>query len=280
MSPIAARVRPVAVYVLMTVVGAAAFLYPFWLPSGSAPDGAHRLDAPILAAVVAALVVGAITLEVRRGTMNGATISLLAVLSAACAILRIIGLPAGGNAIFFLVVLAAAAFGPRFGLLLGLCAMAVSAVLTGGFGPWLPFQMLTLAWMGGGAGLVGRQTRTLSPWLEVCILAAYAWVWGFVFGAVMNLWFWPFIVDGGPLSWSPDYGLAQTLAHYWRFYVVTSFPWDAARAFVNAALVLLLGRSLLRSMRRFVGRTEPVAVWDAPRWLDRSPVEDGEAAAR
>lgn len=262
MTPIAARDRPVAVYVLMTVVGVAAFLYPFWLPSESAPDSAHRLDAPILAAVVAALVVGAITLEVRRGTMNGATISLLAVLSAACAILRIVGMPAGGNAIFFLVILAGVAFGPRFGLLLGLCAMAVSAVLTGGFGPWLPFQMLTLAWLGAGAGLLGRFTRTLPPWAEVAILAVYGWVWGFLFGAVMNLWFWPFTVDGGPLSWSPDYGLAQSLAHYWRFYAVTSFAWDAARALVNALLILLLGRTLLRSMRRFVARTEPVAVFE------------------
>ena len=68
-------------------------------------------------------------------------------------LLRLIDLPGGGSGIFFLVVLAGAAFGPRFGLLLGLCAMAVSAIVTGGIGPWLPFQMLALGWMGGGAGL-------------------------------------------------------------------------------------------------------------------------------
>ena len=50
-------------------------------------------------------------------------------------------------------ILAGAALGPRFGLLLGLCAMAVSAVVTGGIGPWLPFQMLALSWMGAGAVL-------------------------------------------------------------------------------------------------------------------------------
>jgi len=253
-----ARARPLGVYVLMTVVGVAAFLYPFWLPAGAVPERSHQFDAPMVAAAVAALVVGAITLEIRRGTMNGATISLLAVLSAASAILRIIGLPAGGNAIFFLVVLAAAVFGPRFGMLLGLCAMAVSAVLTGGFGPWLPFQMLTLGWLGAGAGILGRWTRTLPPWAEVGVLAAYGWVWGFVFGAVMNLWFWPFAIADGPISWNPSLGPAETLAHYWSFYIVTSFAWDAARSFVNAGLILLLGRPLLRSMRRFAGRTDPV----------------------
>ena len=83
---------------------------------------------------------------------------------AACAgLLRLIDLPGGGSGIFFLVVLAGAAFGPRFGLLLGLCAMAVSAIITGGIGPWLPFQMLALGWMGAGAGFVGLLTAPLRP---------------------------------------------------------------------------------------------------------------------
>ena len=101
----------------------------------------------------------AVALEVRRGTMNGATVAILGVLSACAGLLRLFDLPGGGSGIFFLVVLAAAAFGPRFGLLLGLCAMAVSAIVTGGIGPWLPFQMLALAWMGGMAGFVGHVDR-------------------------------------------------------------------------------------------------------------------------
>ena len=144
------------------------------------------------AALVGALVVVAVMLEVRRGTMNGATVALLGMLAACAGLLRLIDLPGGGSGIFFLVVLAGAAFGPRFGLLLGLCAMAVSAIVTGGIGPWLPFQMLALGWMGGGAGLLGRVTARLDPRLEVGVLAAYGWVWGFLYGAILNLWFWPF----------------------------------------------------------------------------------------
>ena len=87
--------------------------------------------------------------------MNGATIALLGMLAACAGLLRLIDLPGGGSGIFFLIVLAGAAFGPRFGLLLGLCAMAVSAIITGGIGPWLPFQMLALGWMGAGAGFLG-----------------------------------------------------------------------------------------------------------------------------
>ena len=67
--------------------------------------------------------------------MNGATVAILGMLSASAGLLRLIDLPGGGSGIFFLVVLAGAAFGPRFGLLLGLCSMAVSAIVTGGIGP-------------------------------------------------------------------------------------------------------------------------------------------------
>ena len=252
-----ARVRPGAVYALVLAVGAGSFLYPFWLPREAVPAQAHNGDAPVIAVIVACLVVAAVTLEVRRGTMNGATIALLGVLSAVAGLLRFLDLPGGGSGLFFLVVLAGAAFGPRFGMLLGLCSMAASAVVTGGIGPWLPFQMLALGWMAGGAGIVGLGSRRLPALAEVGVLAAYGWVWGFLYGAVMNLWSWPFILDAGPLSWSPGLSFAGTLDRYWAFYVATSLGWDAAGALANAVLIALTGRTLLRSMRRFAGRLDP-----------------------
>ena len=257
-STAARRTRPVLVYLLAVVVGAGAFLYPFWLPGTALPNAAHAGDAPLVAAVVGGLVVAAIAMEVRRGTMTGASVAILGVLAASAGLLRLLGLPGGGNGIFFLIVLAGAAFGPRFGLLLGLCAMAVSAIITGGIGPWLPFQMLALAWMGGLAGVIGLATARMAPRLEVLVLAAYGWLWGFLYGAIMNLWFWPFQRDGGALSWDPALSLAQTLHHYWSFYVATSLAWDAASALTNAALILLTGAVLMRTLRRFAHRLDPV----------------------
>jgi energy-coupling factor transport system substrate-specific component len=258
---VAGRVRPVAVYLLMVLLGAAAFLYPFWLPSSALSSQAHNGDAPLVAALVGALVIGAVMLEVRRGTMNGATVAILGMLSAVAGLLRLIDLPGGGSGIFFLVILAGAAFGPRFGLLLGLCAMAVSAIVTGGIGPWLPFQMLALSWMGAGAGFLGIVTRRFDPRVEVVALAAYAWVWGFLYGAIMNLWFWPF-ARGGALDWHPGLDLAQTLHRYWQFYVATSLGWDAAAAVTNALLVLLTGLVLMRTLRRFAHRLDPAVEFD------------------
>jgi energy-coupling factor transport system substrate-specific component len=246
------------VYALVVAIGVAAFLYPFWLPRGSLPDEAHAGDAPLVAAVVGALVLGAVVLEVRRGTMTGATVAVLGVLAASAGLLRLLELPGGGNGIFFLVVLAGCAFGPRFGLLLGLTAMAVSAALTGGIGPWLPFQMLALGWMGAGAGVLGLATHRLAPRAEVLAVAGYGWAWAFLYGAIMNLWFWPFAIGDGPLSWHPGLGLTGTLHRYWSFYVATSLGWDAAGALTNAVLLLVTGRALLRSLRRVAHRLEPV----------------------
>lgn len=256
--PLIARSRPIAVYVLVVSVGAAAFLYPFWLPAGTLAGADHTGDAPLVAAAVGALVVAAVTLELRRATMNGATVALLGVLSAIAGLLRLVDLPGGGSGIFFLVILAGAAFGPRFGMLLGLCSMATSAVITGGIGPWLPFQMLVLGWLGGASGFAGRVTRRLPPMAEVVILAVGGWVAGFLYGAVMNLWFWPFTVGSGALAWQPGLSLAATLQRYWSFYVATSLPWDAAGAFANAVLILTTGSQILPALRRVAQRLEPV----------------------
>ncbi|MSO37369.1 MAG: ECF transporter S component [Acidimicrobiia bacterium] len=250
--------RPTLVYALMIAIGIAAFLYPFWIPADALPNSAHAGDAPLIAAAVAALVVVAVALEVRRGTMNGATVAVLGVLAANAGLLRLLTLPGRGSGIFFLVVLAGAAFGPRFGMLLGFCAMAVSAIITGGIGPWLPFQMLALAWIGACAGIVGLATSRLSARSEVIVLAAFGWVVGLLYGALMNLWFWPFQRGGGDLSWEPGMGAATTIQHYWSFYVTTSFAWDAGVAMGNAILILLTGVVILRTLRRFAHRLDPV----------------------
>jgi energy-coupling factor transport system substrate-specific component len=258
---VVARARSATVYLLVLVIGIGAFLYPFWLPSSALPSQAHAGDAPLVAAVVGALAVGAVALEIRRGTMTGTTVAVLGMLSALAGLMKLLDLPGGGSGLFFLVILAGAAFGPRFGMILGITSFVVSAILSGGIGPWLPFQMLALGWMGAGAGFLGQVTRRLTPWAEVGILAAYGWVWGFVFGAILNLWFWPF-QRGGELDWQPGMSLAESFDRYWSFYVATSLAWDAAGALANAAIILIVGRALMATLRRYAHRLEPITELD------------------
>jgi len=271
-----ARVR--ATYLLASVVGAGAFLYPFWLPAEAGMATAHAADAPLLAGLVGCLAVTAVMVEIRAGTMTGADVALLGMLSAMAGLLRLIDLPGGGSGIFFLVLLGAAAFGPRFGFLLGLFSMALSAVITGGIGPWLPFQMLVLAWAAAATGAVGRITRRGDPRLEVAVLAAVSWAVGFGYGFVINLWSWPLLPGDGPLQWRPGLGLGGTLQHYWSFYVATSLAWDAAGATANLVAVALLGRPVLHSLRRFAHRLDPVVVLE-PSTRPQSPPPAGGTGA-
>lgn len=266
------------VYVLASVVGLGAFLYPFWLPAEAGVATAHSADAPLLAGAVGALAVTAVMVEIRAGTMSGTDVALLGMLSAMAGLLRLLDLPGGGSGLFFLVILGAAAFGPRFGFLLGLFSMALSAVVTGGIGPWLPFQMLVLAWMGAAVGGLGRLTRRLDPRLEVAVLAAASWLAAFGYGAVINLWSWPLLPGDGPLQWRPGLGLGGTLEHYWAFYVATSLAWDAAGATANLVAIALLGRPVLRSLRRFAHRLDPVVELEPSSRPTPAPLSPGPAA--
>ena len=121
--------------------------------------------------------------------------------------------------------------------------------------------MLALAWMGGMAGLVELWSARLAPRAEVVVLAAYGWAWGFLYGAIMNLWFWPF-ARGGALDWHPGLGLGATLHRYWQFYVATSLGWDAAAAITNAVLIMVTGLVLMRTFRRFAHRLDPAVEFE------------------
>jgi energy-coupling factor transport system substrate-specific component len=99
---------------------------------------------------------------------------------------------------------------------------------------------------------------------------------------------WPFLTTGSPLSWDPDAGAATNLRHYLTYYAATSFGWDTFRAVGNAALVIALGRPLLRSLDRAARRmrldvrtdgVEPMAVDPATPQTSRvAPREDDDAS--
>jgi energy-coupling factor transport system substrate-specific component len=97
----------------------------------------------------------------------------------------------------------------------------------------------------------------MPPRVEVAVLTGFGWLWGFAYGAVMNLWSWPFLRGNGPLLWRPGLGVADTVSHYWSYYWATSFAWDAAGALCNAILIAVTATALLRTLRRFAYRLEP-----------------------
>ena len=249
-----ARMSSVVIMTAICLVGVAAFLYPFLLADAPGSSGvqAHSRDAPLMFGLLALLAAVLFTIELASQGMNAKVASVLAVLAMCAAGLRLIPLPAGASAFFFLIILGGYAFGPRFGMLLGATSLFVSAFFSGGLGPWVPYQMFACAWLGLSAGWLGglRPRLEARPRMELLVLASFGAVTGFLYGALMNLWFWPFVASGENVSWAPGMGLVETLRHYWAFYVLTSFGWDAWAAIGNVVLILVAGRPVLRTLRR------------------------------
>lgn len=262
-------------YGLTSAVGVAAFLYPFWLPQlaqSSDQTLARAGDSALMVAVLMGICFAVLLLEVQRQAVSAQTIALLGVLVAVNATLRFAEValpgPGGFSPIFLLIVLGGYVFGGGLGFLLGALTLLASALVTGGVGPWLPYQMFTAGWVGLSAPLCRPLVRLLqacwpkagTAWtpshkeLEVWVLALFGGYWGLLFGATMNLWFWPFAVGPAQMHWQPGVGLGDAVQRYLVFYVVTSLGWDLMRALGNFLLVFFLGAAVIRVLRRFQRR--------------------------
>jgi energy-coupling factor transport system substrate-specific component len=248
-----------------SLLGAAAFLYPFFLPAlAREPSSmlAHAADAPLLFVLLLLACLIAVVASLTEHQMTSKLVALLGVLTALAAVLRALPGPGGFNAIFLLPVLAGYVYGPAFGFLLGSLSLLVSALIGGGVGPWLPYQMFATGWVGLLSGWLPEQTQ--HPALEPVMLAAWGALLGLVFGAIMNLWFWPYLAAGAAAAsagaaptgtaWQPGMAAWTALRNYLAFYLVTSLWWDLGRALGNAVLLLLFSRPILRVLRRFRSR--------------------------
>jgi energy-coupling factor transport system substrate-specific component len=246
-----------AAIALASAVGLVAFLWPLVAAPGSTAV-AHAADAPFVFAVVVPLLLLVVLAQVADGGMDAKAIAMLGVLSAVIAALRPLG---GGTAglepIWVVLILGGRALGPGFGFSLGAISLFASALLTGGVGPWLPFQMLGAAWVGLGAGLLPRATGRR----ELLLLAGYGAVACVAYGFLLNLWFWPF-TTGLPeqLAYSAGAPVTENLMSWLRFCLVTSLGYDIPRAVLTVVLILVAGRPVLLALRRMARK----AAFDAP----------------
>ena len=259
----ARRVIGGTIYALSGAIGVLAFIYPFLVEIPRQPYGqAHSQDAPLVTIALVGLAVVALLVELQGREISARTVALLGVLVAIASVLRFIENavpgPGGFSPIFAPIILAGYVFGSRFGFLMGAFTLLTSALITGGVGPWLPYQMFTAGWTGMTAGWLSHMVhRVLHPAprvkekLEFVILCVFGFVWGLLYGAIVNLWFWPWAVGAPEQTWTPGTGLWETLRRYGAFYLVTSLVWDMARAVGNVALLLLLGPATLRALSRF-----------------------------
>jgi energy-coupling factor transport system substrate-specific component len=260
------RVISGAIYVLSAAIGVLAFVYPFFADVARQPQAiVHTQDAPLITAALVGLSVVALLVELQGRTISAKTVALLGVLVALASVLRfietVVPLPGGFSPIFAPIILAGYVFGGRFGFLMGTFTLLASALITGGVGPWLPYQMFTAGWAGMTAGWLSRimprgsrytgRARRFQESFELFILCTFGFIWGLLYGVIINVYFWPFAAGPASQAWTPGLGLWEMLSRYGAFYAITSLGWDVARAVGNVALILLLGPATVRALTRF-----------------------------
>ncbi len=261
--------------ILASIVGVALFFWPFFA-SDLPPD-----TPALLVTVGTVAVLGLMEAGARR--LDSGRLALLAALAAVDAALRLAMVNGFGgfSPIFFLVLAAGYEFGASYGFLVGAYSLLVSAVVTGGVGPWLPYETFAVGWVGAAAGVAGSVVRGVGSrkrfgsgpsvfrgwWptrIDVAVLVGVAIATGFAYGALTDVWGWvAFYRGAGDVGWLPGLSPLETLGRFGRYYVLTSLAWDSFRAFGDAVAIVVLGTPVLAALGRMRARLGYEIVEDA-----------------
>ena len=139
----------------------------------------------------------------------------------------------------FFVLISGQVFGPRIGLTVGILSACCSNMLLGQ-GPWTIYQAIAWGLAGFSAGILGLflSRQAISGKFFRLAGIGHAFLWGFGFGWITNLWhFYAFVY---PHNW-----------HTWMAVCLTSLPFDAAHAFTNLVAFTVLGPGVVAILNRY-----------------------------
>lgn len=229
--------------VVLTFI-ACGFFWPFLVANQSLADHASWFflaTTPLVVALLAILIS-----EDQLGSKNVAFLGILVALIAA---LRPLGIGAIGiEPMWFALILASRVMGPTFGFLLGSLSMVLSALLTGGIGPWLAYQVFAAAIVGAGVGVIPSR---FTGKLELALLALYGICAAELFGIAMDLQFWPWSLGSSTeLSYRPGAPIGENFSHFIQYHFLSALAWDIPRAVLTAFLIIVAGKPVLNALRR------------------------------
>jgi energy-coupling factor transport system substrate-specific component len=227
---------------LTSAIGALGFLWPFLINSPQArPQWIFAVALPFALLLLYA--------SISNNKLDTKSIALLAVLCAVIAALRPMGTGAVGiEPMWFVLILAARVFGPSFGFLLGTLSMLLSALITGGLGPWVAYQAFAAGWIGLGVGLIPRKIR---EYREVLALAIYGAIAAAFFGIAMDLQFWPWTLGTDTqLSYQAGAAFSENFSRFLTYHFLSAMAWDIPRAIFTFTLVIITGKPILHTLRR------------------------------
>ncbi len=186
--------------------------------------------------------------QFEKEKISSKEVSLIAILSAFSAISRIpfAAIPSV-QPCTYIIICTGYVFGPVAGFMVGATTALVSNIFLG-HGPWTIFQIF--AW-----GLVGITASLLNKLnIEQNGIVIFGFVWGYLFGWMMNLWYWLLYI------------YPHTI-YTFGYTAIGSIWFDTLHATGNAIFLLLLGRKTIEIFKRykdrfhieFVSKTEPLS---------------------
>ncbi len=133
----------------------------------------------------------------------------------------------------FVIIVSALVFGAETGFLIGALAALVSNMFLGQ-GPWTPWQMFAWGMAGWSAGLLRHFSWMHKRWG----MAAFGFVWGFLFGWIMNVWVAVGLLDS--FAW-----------HSLLTIYASSVYFDLAHALSNVFFLVVFGTGWIRILHRY-----------------------------
>ena len=237
------------ILLVVSAAGLLIFLWPFVTLSAAPLAAATSIAFGTVAAFV---VVEALTR--RLDSRQFAVLAAIAAVDAALRLVLVEGI-GGFSPIFFLILVSGYVFGPSFGFLCGATSLLASSVVTGGIGPWLPYEMFGCGWVGALAGVPGLRRGAVFGIQDIVVLGVIAVVTGFVYGALVDVWDWSTFYRN-----APNYGYvtgaspAELLRRFGSFYLATSAVWDSFRAVGDALAIVVLGLPVIAALSRLKSR--------------------------
>lgn len=218
--------------VLIAIVGIAAFVVPAF-PSSPLNS---LMNWGLIATVVASLAIVAFFFEFEAAAVSSKEIAAVAMLGTISAVLRVpfAAIPSV-QPCTFLIICTGYVFGPVSGFMVGSLTALLSNLFLGQ-GPWTPYQMLAWGLAGASAALLRR--FNLGERGQLIGLVALGIIWGYLFGWIMNTWYWASFIY--PLTWKT-----------FLAYQLTSVWFDTFHAIGNAVLLGIFSLKVIRILDRF-----------------------------
>lgn len=158
------------------------------------------------------------------------------------ALARLIPLPMGANASFVIPMVCGFYVSKKLGFVVGVLSMLLSSLQSGGVGPWLPYQMVLL---GGSSVFLGLGKKINDSKIT---FIGFCFVWGLVFGILMNVLYWP-MMNIDPVS-----SVWEKTKAFFSYSLISSFGWDVTRAVGNSVLGWTVAPHLVRLIEKFKRR--------------------------